>query len=74
MDTTVAPDYYKEEVARQSGSVWQSYKHYYKDGVEVKVEPLAKSTYRAYAGKITVGVGYYAPQIPTVTNGQAVTP
>ncbi len=74
VDTTVAPDYYKEEVARQSGSVWQSYKHYYKDGVEVKVEPLAKSTYRAYAGKITVGVGYYAPQIPTVTDGQAVTP
>ncbi len=74
VDTTVAPDYYKEEVARQSGSIWQSYKHYYKDGVEVKVEPLAKSTYRAYAGKITVGVGYYAPQVPTISDGQAVTP
>ncbi len=67
VDTTVPADYYKEEVSRQNGSVWQSYKHYYKDGVEVKKEPLAKSTYRAYAGKITVGVGYYAPQIPTIT-------
>ncbi len=67
VDTTVPADYYKEEVSRQNGSVWQSYKHYYKDGKEVKVEPLAKSTYRAYAGKITVGVGYYAPQIPVIT-------
>ncbi len=67
VDTTVAADYYKEEVSRQDGSVWQSYKHYYKDGEEIKSEPLAKSTYRAYAGKITVGVGYYAPQIPTIT-------
>ncbi len=72
VDTTVPADYYKEEVSRQSGSVWQSYKHYYKDGKEVKVEPLAKSTYRAYAGKITVGVGYYAPQIPTITADSTV--
>ena len=74
VDTTVAADYYKEEVSRQNGSIWQSYKHYYKDGVEVKAEPLAKSTYRAYAGKITVGVGYYAPQVPTITTEPAVTP
>ncbi|HWR22440.1 MAG TPA: VanW family protein [Feifaniaceae bacterium] len=66
VDTTVSADYYKEEVSRQSGSVWQSYKHYYKDGQEIRKEPLAKSTYRAYAGKITVGVGYYAPQIPVI--------
>lgn len=62
VDTTVAPDYYKEEVERRSGSVYQSYKHYYKDGVEIKKEPLAKSTYKAYAGKVVVGTGYYTGQ------------
>lgn len=69
VDTTVAWDYYKEEVARKDGSVWQSYKHYYKDGVEVREpEPLAKSTYKAYNGKITVGQGYlYQQSIPTIT-------
>lgn len=69
VDTTVAWDYYKEEVARKSGSVWQSYKHYYKNGAEVrKAEPLAKSTYKAYNGKITVGQGYlYQQSIPTIT-------
>jgi vancomycin resistance protein YoaR len=62
VDTTVAPDYYKEEVERKNGEIWQSYKHYHKDGVEIKKEPLAKSTYRAYEGKITVGSGYYNSQ------------
>lgn len=58
VDTTVAWDYRNEEIARREGAVYQSYKHYYKDGAEVKVEKLAKSTYRAYAGKIVVGQGY----------------
>ncbi|MDL2218394.1 VanW family protein [Christensenellaceae bacterium OttesenSCG-928-M15] len=58
VDTTVAPDYYKEDVERRNGSVWQSYKHYYKNDEEVRKEELAKSTYRAYAGKVTVGTGY----------------
>jgi len=67
VDTTVAPDYYKEDVKRTTGSVWQSYKHYWKDGAEVKSEPLAKSTYKAYAGHITVGINYQNTLIPTIT-------
>lgn len=77
VDTTVAPDYYKEDVKRTTGSVWQSYKHYWKDGLEVKVEPLAKSTYKAYAGHVTVGINYIAAtQIPTeaVAPTETVTP
>ncbi|MDL2235616.1 VanW family protein [Christensenellaceae bacterium OttesenSCG-928-L17] len=60
VDTTKAWDFVEETVERRNGSVYQSYKHYYKDGVEVKKESLAKSTYRAYAGKRIVGPGYYA--------------
>ena len=63
VDTTQAWDYVNEEVERRSGAVYQSYKHYYKDGVEIKKEPLAKSTYRAYAGRRVVGPGYFNPVI-----------
>lgn len=66
VDTTVAWDYRNEEVERREGAVYQSYKHYYKDGVEVKSEKLAKSTYRAYAGKIVVGQGYLYGEQPIV--------
>lgn len=59
VDTTAAWDYYKEEVARRNGAVYQSYKHYYKNGVEVREkELLGKSTYKAFAGRIVVGPGY----------------
>ncbi|MDR1619782.1 MAG: VanW family protein [Clostridiales bacterium] len=64
VDNTAAWDFYSEEVARRDGAVWQSYKHYYKDGVEVASEPLAKSTYRAFAGRIVVGPGYYSAAQP----------
>lgn len=66
VDNNAAWDYYKEEVARKNGAIYQSYKHYYKDGVEVKVERLAKSTYSAWAGRIIVGPGYYASTIPVL--------
>ncbi len=65
VDNTKAWDYYEEQTARKNGSVYQSYKHYFKGDKEVKVEPLAKSTYAAYAGTIIVGPGYYStPVIP----------
>ena len=69
VDSTVAWDYYEEQIGRKNGSIWQSYKHYYKNGVEVKKELLAKSTYKAYNGKIVVGQGYFqqppiTPQVP----------
>ena len=46
------------DVERRDGSIWQSYKHYYKDGKEVKSEPLAKSTYKAYNGTYRVGPAF----------------
>lgn len=47
---------YKEEVAKKrNGSVWESKKEYYLNGVLVKTEDLATSTYKAYAGEYIVG-------------------
>ena len=47
---------YKEKVSgRRDGSVWESKKEYYLNGVLVKSEPLATSTYKAYAGEYIVG-------------------
>lgn len=39
-------------VARQNGSIYHSYKNYYKNGVFVRKEFLATSTYKAFAGEI----------------------
>jgi len=50
------PATYKEvKVKRRTGSKWQSYKNYYKNGELVKTEKLATSTYKAYAGLTLVG-------------------
>ena len=47
---------YKEKVSdRRDGSVWESKKEYYLNGVLVKTEALATSTYKAYAGEYIVG-------------------
>ncbi|HWR24251.1 MAG TPA: VanW family protein [Feifaniaceae bacterium] len=52
------PAGYKEVyVARKSGSVWQSYAAYFKDGVKVKTVPVAQTKYRAYAGETIIGPG-----------------
>lgn len=42
-------------VASRKGYVYQSYKHFYKNGVEVRSEKLASSTYKAFAGEIWIG-------------------
>ncbi len=50
------PAGYKEVfVERKSGSIWQSYATYLKDGVEVKTVPVAQTKYRAYAGETIIG-------------------
>lgn len=41
-------------VTRRTGSSWQSYKNYYKNGELVKKEALAASTYKAMAGEIWI--------------------
>ncbi|MBQ4061743.1 MAG: VanW family protein [Christensenellaceae bacterium] len=57
-DPTLAPGQTKEKVKRRNGSKWVSYKHYYKDGVEIKdPEILDYSSYRTYAGVTLVGPG-----------------
>ena len=61
-DDTLKPGESVTDVARRTGSVWQSYKEYYKNGRLVKKEPLAKSTYKAFNGSIRVG-----PPLPEET-------
>ncbi len=59
VDTSKPADYYEKTVERQNGYIYRSYKHYYKDGVEVRdPELLAESKYKAYNGTIVVGTGY----------------
>ena len=41
-------------IAPRTGYIYQSTKHYYKDGVEVKSEYLDTSTYKAISGEIWV--------------------
>ena len=61
-DDTLKPGESVTDVARRTGSIWQSYKEYYKKGHLVKKEPLAKSTYKAFNGSIRVG-----PPLPEAT-------
>ena len=42
-------------VTARTGYVYQSYKHYLKEGKEVRKEAFAKSTYKAYQGEIWLG-------------------
>ena len=55
LDMTLAPGTQEVKVARQDGSLWQSYKNYYLNGELVKSEKLATSTYEAFAGEILIG-------------------
>ncbi len=56
VDTTKAPGYKEEVVGRRNGSVYKTYKHFYKNGEEVgRSELIAKTTYKAYTGEIIVG-------------------
>ncbi|MDL2235163.1 VanW family protein [Christensenellaceae bacterium OttesenSCG-928-L17] len=55
VDYTKPSGYSQVFVARKSGSLWQSYKTYLKDGVAVKTETIDNTTYKAYAGQTIVG-------------------
>ena len=61
-DDTLKPGESVTEVARRDGSVWQSYKNYFKNGQLVKSEPFYRSTYKAFAGTMRVG-----PALPEST-------
>ncbi len=55
VDVTKPVGYKKIKVKNQNGSVWESTKEYYLNGVLVKSEKLATSTYKAYSAVYTVG-------------------
>ncbi|MDR1620080.1 MAG: VanW family protein [Clostridiales bacterium] len=55
VDATRSPGYSKVWIARKSGSIWQSYATYYKNGLEVKKVSIDRTTYKAYAGETIIG-------------------
>lgn len=56
LDNTKAPGYEEEVIKRRKGYIFASYKHYYKDGEEVKERELIdKTKYKAYAGEKIIG-------------------
>ncbi|MBR3842104.1 MAG: G5 domain-containing protein, partial [Christensenellaceae bacterium] len=69
VDKTQKPDYHKVFAERKNGSVYQSYKNYYKNGELVKTEKLAETTYPARNGITIVGPGYLSPSPGLTTPG-----
>lgn len=67
-DPTLMPGEEVIKVARQNGSIWQSYKNYYKAGELVRSNKLAQSTYVAFDGLTLIG------PTPTPTPPGFVTP
>ncbi len=55
VDTTKPVGYKEVFVARKSGSVWQSYAAYLKDGKVVKTVTIDITRYKAYSGETIVG-------------------
>ena len=73
VDTTKPAGYKEEVVGRRNGSVYMSYKHFYKNGKEVgEQELVAKTTYKAYTGEMIVGPD--PKPTPTVEPTPQVTP
>ena len=64
IDESKKPGYKELLVKNQNGSVWESKKEYYLNGVLVKSEPLATSTYKAYAAVYIVGPSADADDTP----------
>lgn len=77
LDPTLAPGTEVIDVPTSNGSVYQSYKHYYKSGQKVRTEKLAQSTYRAFAGSKRVGpelIVTPTPDLPVITPEPITTP
>lgn len=55
VDYSKPAGYSKVYVARKSGSIWESYATYLKNGNVVKTITIAKTRYNAYAGETIVG-------------------
>lgn len=87
LDPTLEPGTEEIDVATQNGAIYQSYKHYYKDGKLVRTEKLALSTYKAFNGSKRVGpdpvyvdpatgtvVETPDPNIPVITDPPEILP
>ena len=55
IDYSKKPGYREKVQGRQNGSIWETNKEFYLNGELVKSEFLARSTYKAFAGKYIVG-------------------
>ena len=68
LDSSLPAGTVQLKTEKKSGSVWQSYREYYKDGVQVgETELIAKTTYKAHPNRYIYGPGYVPGS--TVTNG-----
>ncbi len=85
LDETLMPGEEVVEVARRDGAIYQSYKHFYKNGTLVRTEKLDRSTYPAFDGVLRIGplvIGptvspdpYYPPSVtPEPSDEPDVTP
>ena len=87
LDPTLDPGTEVIDVATQNGAIYQSYKHYYKEGKLIRTEKLALSTYKAFNGSKRIGpdpvyfdpstgtvVETPDPDIPVITNPPESTP
>jgi len=75
LDTTKPAGYREKVQSRRNGSIYKSYKHFYKNGQEVGTPQLiVKTTYKAYAGEIIVGPKIAQKPAPTETPMPAATP
>lgn len=74
VDESKPAGYREESKKRQNGSVWQSYKQYYKGDELVREEELATSTYKAFAGQIIVGPDATAAPDPDPTDKPTAKP
>ena len=68
VDESKKPGYKELLVKNQNGSVWESKKEYYLNGVLVKSEALATSTYKAFAAVYIVGPSADAEDTPDPDN------
>ncbi len=62
VDSSKPVGYKSEDIKRRSGSKWEVYRVFYKNGAEVKREHCWTATYRAFAGSYIVGPA--APAVP----------
>ncbi|MGI6168651.1 MAG: VanW family protein, partial [Christensenellales bacterium] len=67
-DPTKPVGYSEVQVPRRVGERWAAFRHYMKNGEEVKKEELRSTTYRAFAGRRVVGTMVVETPTPEPTD------